>query len=380
MSINSEFYDGMSVGPLTNGNMTYILDQRSVEFFLKGVNESDWDIISASTIYQDRSQYITSLRIYPFDFLADSQNNIWGLRRNSETGDLEQYQVRIASFDVEVDLDAKTHPVKGYLKDTTQFFLSECYYDLSPDDPVNIDEIPNWLQWAKYSPYASAKIYIPMSQGYHDIDINSIMNRKLRLKYVVDLTSGMCNVYVLSYDVSMDELTERLELSTSFKIGVDCPTSTDTRSLAERINAYNGIKSVLTDWYSGLMNGYGGGWMGMSAGVVSAVGNTSDKIIQNPPKLSKGGSNDGTWLQTYMSFEPHILIAYKNPSITDSATYAHTVGYRVFKPVNTLSGTYGYTVLESVHLPEYQGMLSEEAEEIERLLTTGVILPPPPGQ
>lgn len=364
MGIIGEKY---SINQNTTGNKCYILSKEKVNSLLQEINSFD----ALSSLFTDFSQYILSLRIYPTDFEYYVKHgyteNPWGL---DVTGGILP-----ALTNHNVHVGDKITEVQGALRKEDNYSLAHFSTGRMYIEPIN----PEWLMWSNYEPYVTAKIYLPMSSGYHDLDVNSIMGRYVQIQFYVDISTGMMNVYVVSYNSATGtpaSSDERLEYSTSYQFGVDCPFSSDGEGLRNRIQAYTWIKDIGLDWYSSVMGGVSGGWMGMSAGGARATANTIDKSVQNAPKLIKGGSYSGNWLQTTMDFQPHILLGYKNPAITNPNIYAHTTGLCTYKTVNNLTDTYGYTVLESAHLPEYVGMLTEEAEEIERLLTSGVILPP----
>ena len=365
--INMAFEERYQVSQVTNGSKIYILNKKNLNTFLKELN----DYSELSTLFTDFSQYVISLRVYPISFIGigTAVSNPWKIALNpTPSGPADiifKTKIQIGNKRFK-GAQAATRIENDY--SLAEFETTRIYIDLLFPDYT-------WLKWTSYKPFVTAQLYLPM-YGYVDIDINSIMERYIQLRYFVDIGTGMCNVYVLSYPSSTGNDGERLELIKSYKLGVDCPWSTSNKDMVERERLFIAIKDVFTEWPAAVV---GGAMTGGVAGAImqgaKATGDTIEEVLRVTPGLLKGGSYEGNWLQTTMDFTPHIMLAYKQPVILDDLPYKNIKGISVFEPVDNLQNTGGYTVMTNVHVRNSGVMFDTEVEELTQLLTSGVILP-----
>lgn len=214
-------------------------------------------------------------------------------------------------------------------------------------DCGSIDVSEYWGAYLDYAPYTKAEIYLPYI-GIHAISIDDIMGKTVRVVYHIDILSGSCCAYV------------KCGSSVLYSFVGQCASSVPITG----DNWTNVINGALTIAGSiGAMAATGGS---TAPTTISSIASTA--INNFKPEIEKSGSMSGTGgmlgVQT-----PYLIITRPRQALPENQN--GFIGYPSFITV-TLSDISGYTEVEKVHL-ENISATSEEMEEIERLLSEGVI-------
>lgn len=338
------------INQCTRGNTLYAMKKSDVNQFLEEFN----DYYTLETVKTDFSQYILSLRVYPISFNISDTRNPWGFDHIDN-----------------IHLGDKYCEAQGYKRVEDSYSLGVFTSGVSYVDLVDDDD----YEWLSYSPYATANLYIPFC-GYHEIDINAIMQKYVQTEFCIDVATGICTVYLFVSD-TFEGTNARVVYQTSFQIGIDCPFSSDGEGLRSRVQTYNLIKDSINAVGSIVMGGATTGKAGAVIGAVSGATNIANNYLQNSPRLLMGGSYDGVWNRTIEDLTPHIIIAYRDITSFSKSSFVEYRGNKTFKPVTTLSGAQctGFTQMLDVHLDNFPTATSSELEELRELLLSGVRLP-----
>lgn len=271
-------------------------------------------------LFSEPIDNIMSLRVYPFIIPVET----------SQHGNVKIGNVTMNVYGWNVDGDYEFTAFDGYI---------DRYYN-------------NFMD---FSPYTNIEIYIPYTNGIHQIPVDEVMGKRLKIVYIVDLFTGKCTA---SLFVGEDE-----KFLTSFdgQIGVDV-----------QING-----GVNTEIARNLLT-----WGGTTALSVGATIATQGALAPVLISSSLSGLNAmkhniqkrGT-TQPFLNFHlPQDIIIYINrPRYTSPSNYNSVYGL----PLNEsrqLSTLNGYTQISEIHLENLEGATLEEIREIKRLLTEGVIL------
>lgn len=200
-----------------------------------------------------------------------------------------------------------------------------------------------------YAPYTTCEIYLPFL-GYHAIDIDTIMDQSIELKYEIDIVTGDCIAKLYSSRGGVLYQFAGNLLTTVPITGID-----SYKSAAQVASAVAAVGSIA----AGLTSG---------AAVATAV-TATDAVAAEKPHIEHGSSQSGSSGLLGIQ-EPYLIFKIPRPSIP--ADYRDQEGL----PINalyTLAQLTGYTVVESVHLEDFTAT-DDEKNEIENLLKGGVIL------
>lgn len=341
--------------PSSLGNRVYAVNLLRLNYFFSDLNDldlSDW----TPYLFTDFSQYVLNVHAYPINVggFIDSENEqnifIGGRQLPTANGKL---------FDEESLVDIYTSDVMTKIP-------------LLNDSDV---------KWMSFDPYVKAEIYLPYC-GYQPLDVNAIMDKYVSVQYCIDYMTGMCSVYVWSYD-DVIQSNGRIVYQTDFKIAVDVPYSFDSAGINERQSALAAIKgsiNAITGGVVGAGAGSNGGIGGAIAGgivgtVKGGASGLEDWYKAAAPYLQSGGTASGSWTHTVEDFTPHIILAYKQPVDYSVDTFKKYRGTKVFKPVEDLTDCYGYTQVFDVHLEGFGTATADELDSIRNLLASGIILP-----
>lgn len=196
-----------------------------------------------------------------------------------------------------------------------------------------------------YSPYTSAHIFIPFI-GFNELDVNKIMNKKVSVKYIYDVVTGMCKAVVKANDVPI--------ASYEGSCGVDIAITSSNRASVETGYVTGAVKTITA----------------LSTGnVPSAVMGALASAVA-PYHTQTNGTPTPT-CSSYETFDCFVII--DSPSYQAPSTFAKQKG----KPCNltlTLGNLSGFTsVHEDVDLSGIKAT-REELDEIRRLLVDGIII------
>ena len=211
---------------------------------------------------------------------------------------------------------------------------------------VQIDEY--WGSYLDYAPYTKMDLYLPYC-GIHPLNPDDVMGKSVGVTYHVDILSGACVAYVT--------VGGNVLYSYVGQCSVSIPITGN-----DWTNVINGALTIAGS--VGSMVATGGASAPLALGAIASTAVNSMK-----PEVEKSGSMSGAGglmaVQT-----PYIIITRPRQAIP--ARQNSFMGYPAFI-TEQLGNISGYTEVESIHLEGIRGT-SQELEEIESLLKSGVIL------
>lgn len=295
-------------------------------------------------LYYNPNEFIESIRVYP---ISDDRQNIL----TSFNTDTALQQVRIANVLIDVDgIDLFSNAVKSnFVK--RRIFSFYVY-----------GEFLSNLEFLNYNPYTTYTLHLPF-YGTLNLPFNIIKERQINVDYQVDITTGMCTIYVSIFNEF--ENTEYTYTTLSCKIGFELPFT--------QIKNQNTVGNIL--------NGIGG--IGMAAigvatanpmivgGGVASLGmnaiETLEKSIVNGSQTMGGDlSSVGGFINSYMIIERTIVDS------TQLSQYSRTIGYP-YQSNRTLSSSSDFCMIDNLIPINFKGTRTEQ-EKLKDEFRKGVIL------
>ena len=212
-------------------------------------------------------------------------------------------------------------------------------------DCGEINFIEYFETFMDYSPYTRVTIYLPMI-GYININVDAFQNDKLALKYRVDVLTGQ-GVAFLS---NSKGLVASYNGNCAYHIPLRSRDYSQMISGIANTAASTLIGGVSAPSFNGALNG---ALNFKPAGSVTTAGSFSGNcgVLTNK--------------------KPYIII--ERPSISVPKSYGHNIGYKS-EITSKLSDLHGFTTVKAIHLDNVIAT-SEEKDELESLLRSGVVLP-----
>lgn len=220
----------------------------------------------------------------------------------------------------------------------SQFFDIDC-------GTIDLEEY--YGAFLDYAPYTELDIYLPYI-GVRTINVNDVMPKTLHLRYRIDLVTGSC--------VAMLKADNSVFYHFSGSCAIQIPVTT--------YQMQDMIKSAI----SAATSIIGGIATGGVAGALAAVSGTSSAVASAGQHASRSGAIGSA--AGFLSVQkPYLIITRPRQAVP--ASQNTFTGYPAFITAE-LGELSGYTEIEMVHLHDVPAT-SEELDEIERLLTEGVI-------
>lgn len=319
--------------PITEfrGNRKYAMSSiqlTSVLSFLNTPNLMQSLISSATHLFEKPTDYISSIRAYPFNLTevvasstAVSEIKVGpGITLTNVTG-------------TRLDLPLRAKLISTYT-------LSR-YFN-------------NFLD---FNPYTKITAWLPYC-GYIDLNANEVMGKQLKFYYSFDLDTGKCVAYI--------EASGTVIASKSGVCGVDLPLGeTNAREVANNIvlSGLNTAVGALTNVASG-----GSSVVGLHGGLVKSI---LQQAQTNQVKGSTEAGGGGAY--TMLAAPQSIYLIIQRPKVVNVTNYNELYG----KPCGQsylLSTLTGFTKVDSVHLTGFNMATDQEVAEIERLMKEGIHL------
>ena len=280
-------------------------------------------------------EYLTSLRLYPFDitkYLASGVSVQSGLKIGAKT------------------TTAGGYPLNGLTINVTTPYMTLATFSIP--DPANY-----WYR----APACHYDLYLPLV-GYRSLDINEIIGKTVTVRLYPDLYTGRGMYYVLAGDVVIDQV--------GVQLAIDIPLS-GIDAAAQNRNIMAGLTGMVGAISAIGVAGAAGNVAGVVSGGVAAL-NSYGTMMATPPAVNRGDRSDGLtgW---YGPMEPYIRRRTIVPSYSRDwlLLNGRPANYVTTLSSSTLSG---YTEVGTMHL-EGSGFASatiDERDELERLLKAGV--------
>lgn len=237
-----------------------------------------------------------------------------------------------------VDFGLQTAVVDSIYK----FTMGSCYYKAkNPSSPTFLD----------LSPYTTLKLHLPYC-GIVQLDATEMLNRKLTVKYTVDLVSGDCMAFLY-----LDDNIPYMNISGH--CGVDVPLTssdriqTELRAASTTISAVTGAAAhvISGDYLGAAADAVQGGL------AVAGMDYTSQRTSAHSPACTST-ANRGCYLEIW------------RPAFNVSEGFKSRHGYpcHKFKQLSSFSGFIKCDARTKIDF----AMTARENEMLERLLTSGV--------
>lgn len=211
-----------------------------------------------------------------------------------------------------------------------------------------------------YAPYTTAEIYIPYI-GYRNLNINDIMNKTLRLMYVVDFDTNLITATLLADEKPLTMY------SGSFGVKIAL-SGTNANQVAETITkiAIGTIESA-AGIVSKASEGNKAG--AIASGIEAATGLLSGTMdVQISPRYF-GNPSPSTAL--YNTQIPHII--FHRPITAEPAAFSTLKGYSAGYS-GKVSDFSGFLKCSAVYLPADTTMSAAEQEAAKNILLGGIYL------
>lgn len=265
-----------------------------------------------------------------------------------------------------------------------------CYLGNSPFPLLTIAEdveIPRkYNNFLDYSPYTKIEVYLPYI-GFEELDPALIYGRKISIKYAVDVSTGNCTAFVIAKNSSNDESVILMRdgvIGVSITVGGGIGYEIGSGMMKLLASAAGGVMQMAgTAAVAGVVGNnfptkranmlYGYTSINSAGQGLATISDTTvNSISAIQGHVTKGGSS--TPATNFYSPQSAYFI-FTRPKIVRPDSYNKTIG-RPSGKTTFLSQLTGFTVVDSVHV-EGDGVsaaLSNELDEIEELLKSGVIL------
>lgn len=221
-----------------------------------------------------------------------------------------------------------------------------------------------------YEPYTKIQIYLPY-YDFVDIDVNTYMNKTLKIGLNVNLANGE-GVYYFLVDNNVIE-------TFNCKVGIDIPLSQSNANEIARNNLLNVLNATSNAIGIGANYTYKSGLHSttknlkqftQAQSVQVGIGSVVDFINANQQHFKKSSIPSG-FLD--MTKPQSVYLIIQRPNIQVPSDYARLNGIPSGK-TNYLYDLKGYTEVQEIHLERFSLATNQEMNEIENLLKMGVIL------
>lgn len=213
-----------------------------------------------------------------------------------------------------------------------------------------------WGAYLDYDPYTKCEIYLPYI-GIHQLAVDDVMGKYIRVKYHIDVLSGACTAFVKCGD----------SVLYSFNGQCSCSIPITGNDWTNVINGVLGVAGSI-----GAMVATGGLSAPLStaagASALKTIASSAQNVTSSKPNVERSGSLSGMGgmlgIQT-----PYLILTYPKqcvPSYQNSFT-----GYPSYI-TKLLSEIWGYNEIAEIHIENVHAT-KDEIMEIERILKEGAI-------
>ena len=295
--------------------------------------------LSADYLYNDQSEYLVSIRAYPF----------WMEKFFDGIGNYEKFAIGPFSAN---EVNTKGKLISGQ---KAPILIGEYYV------------ARKYNNFMDYAPYTKITAYIPYI-SFVSLNVNEIMGKTIKFYAQVDFDNGLLQVW-LECDNTVIDAWETV-------IGVEINLNRTNGSDWARNMYLWGIKTV--------------------TGVGGLIGNASSKGVDYGKSIKTGGDVGTGFIganqhhvfhgdlgsgvnKLYNPTSIYLIYSREKPVETDydtvygNHTFASLHGLPLNKPM-WLTQLTGFTKVGEIHLHNFDETLDSELSEIESLLHSGVIL------
>lgn len=242
---------------------------------------------------------------------------------------------------------------------------------------IGTAEIPRYFNnFMDYAPYTKIELYLPYI-GFVMLDNDLVVGNTISIKYAVDLYTGKCTAFILTGTGENETVIMTRDGNIGMQIQIAGGAGADISRSMLRIGAGAAVGAISLGAGAVGSGAAKGASVGSIAGTVSSaagyMGSTTiNAITDGQVNIHKNGNTDAN--NGFYAPQNAYLI-YTRPTIVRPSSYDATIG-RPSGKTKQLQQLTGFTVVESVHVEGsgFATATSDELNEIERLLKTGVIL------
>ena len=219
-----------------------------------------------------------------------------------------------------------------------------------------------------YEPYSNYELYLPY-HGWINLKASDILNNRLIVCYTVDYENVSSSVYVIDATNNKLLYSAACNLGIKFSITQDNSYDINNQRLSNTLNMIlGGLSNTIGVGTSVAAGQYGG----VAKGGINAINQLSQGIIKNNSLYVTASSTVSSSAEALMTPQ-RVRVRITRTKTYEPDNYASIYG----KPLNQakkLSTLKGMTVCESFHLEGISTATSSEIDEIDSLLSKGIIL------
>ena len=288
--------------------------------------------LSATFLYNDQSEYMVSIRGYPFWV-----NKIFGsvgARALISIGPFSSSETNINGRELQQPFPNGPIPIGTY-------------------------DVPRYYgNFMDYAPHTKIIAYLPYV-SFVELNVNEIMGKTITFYMMIDFDTGQMTIY-------LENTTDNVMIqSWNTQVGIDVAMN--------RTNGTDLVRNLYT-WGISALTQTGG--MMVKPDLSKAVGGAgkigTGFISANQHHVQRGSISIGM-NELFNPKDIYLIISRDVPEITDLTEYRKLYGLPLERTVN-LSTLSGYTRVGDIHLENFDTATESELNEIESLLRTGVIL------
>ena len=315
---------------------------------LKGLTEVIWkpvikDLTDVLKVYfntDNLTNSVLSIMFYPLDLAAMSL----GLTHSDN--------IRIAWSTDNISADIMSNNVSHE--------IDAGYYDVTEYYGSFLD----------YAPYTTVDIWLPYI-GYKPLDIDAVMSKRLSVKYFVDFIDGLATAVIYADGQPINTYTGQL--------GIDLAVTgrDNATKIRQTIDAVMTTATGVNKAVGGIMQGAAQAYAGNAGGAFNAISGFKSTVVelgmtgvqtalQQPSTVVYGTAGGENWL----SMPQKCHLKFTRTAAASPASYINEMGYPTTY-TSLVSKFAGYLKCAAV-FGDFTGIPSEDAEEIQALLQSGV--------
>lgn len=320
-----------------------------ITWFWNDIDINDILINAVTGLYNNMAECVLSVRYYPLlptseDFFRTSENPIILGRFSTDTN------------------YTKINSCAGNGK--------LCTFELgvNKDKYVLYSSNSRPHAFTDYAPYTDLYLFLPF-YGYHKLDTNLVMERRIDINYSLDITTGILDYNIKMYGTTIDTV--------SCTFGIDVPYTLSSM-LEMGTNIAQSVADVAISAGTNIATNF-------QASVIPS----EDSQQMEVPKPSKGGSNlvgnsfappalningkISNGIGLYHCLKPYLII--KHPRYYRANNYGKIEGYPCMKAYK-LSTLKGYTECERPQIQKFNTgtPTADEIGEILNILSNGIVI------
>lgn len=222
--------------------------------------------------------------------------------------------------------------------------------------------------YGNYVDYDETNISIMLPYvGVRELNTREIMGGTIHLNGLVDFIDGSITYYLSLTKNNVTNIINSWRGVCSYEFPI---TNYDLRDKTNALinGAMSSVSSIAGGaLMGGLLGGAPGAIVGGATGAMSSITSTAGNTLSAKPTINKQGNFAGS--RTSIN-KPYLIIERPKQSLPENFNKVYGYTSNIYSKFISLSG---FTVISQVHLENMGYATSEEVDEIETLLKSGVI-------